>query len=236
MAADFPLFGPVHLAILAMVPATAALLAWIAVRSERRARAMRITFGLLLLVNELVWYAFRLYHEGFRFPEALPLQLCDVTLWLTVFTLLTIRPWSFDLAYYLAVGATTMAILTPELWDEFPSYPTIYFFAAHGGVVAGALFLIFSRQARPRPGSWWRTLLALNLYAAAVGLFNLYFRTNYMFLCEKPDSATLLDWFGPWPWYILAGEVFALVWFWLLWLPFRFTVPGRSLPDARPAP
>jgi hypothetical integral membrane protein (TIGR02206 family) len=64
-------------------------------------------------------------------------------------------------------------------------------------------------------------MLVLNIYAALVGLFNAWYHTNYMYLCEKPEGASLLDWLGPWPWYILSGEAVALALFSLLWLPFR---------------
>lgn len=221
MRTGFRLFGPAHLLILSTIPVLAALLAWLARRRPGPGARARVVFGVLLMLNELVWYGWRLRQEGFRFPEALPLQLCDLTLWLTVIAMLTLKTWSFELAYFWGLGGSSMAILTPDLWTEFPSYPTVYFFLAHGGVVASILFLVWSRLARPRPGSVWRAFGILNAYGLLIGAFNAIFKTNYLYLCEKPPSASLLDFFGPWPYYILAGDALGLVLFWLFWLPVR---------------
>ncbi len=217
----FQLFGPAHLLILASVPAVALAFAKASGQSWKAARSIRFCLGGALAVNELIWYVYRLRTEGFRFPEGLPLQLCDVTLWLTVITLFTLSTFAFEAIYFTGLGGASMALITPDLWAPVASYPTVYFFVAHGLEVACILVLLWSRQVKPRPGFPWRIFFALNVYAAAVGLFNAIFHTNYMYLRAKPAGASIVDLLGPWPVYILWCEPLALVIFWLLWLPIR---------------
>jgi hypothetical integral membrane protein (TIGR02206 family) len=221
MRSNFHLFGPAHLLILISVPVLGLALAKWCKTSRRCARGGRYGVALFLSVNEFVWYAFRLHYEGFRFPHALPLNLCDLTLWLTVVALVSLNQWAFELAYFAGVGGSGMALRTPDLWAPFPSYPTVYFFLAHGVVVAAMLMLIWSKLAVPKPGCLRRALLLLNAYAVVIGVFNSVFGTNYMYLCSKPSGASLLDYLGPWPLYIAGGEAVALIVFWSLWLPFR---------------
>jgi hypothetical integral membrane protein (TIGR02206 family) len=218
---NFHFFGPVHLLILVSFPILAWCLAQFARRGPRAARSIRYSLATFLAVNELIWYAYRIQQEGFRFPNALPLNLCDVMLWVTVVAAFTLQPLAFELAYFAGVAGMTQALLTPDLWAPLASYPTIYFFLAHGIAVATILTLVWAHLTAPRPGSWWKALIFLNAYAAAVGTFDAIFKTNYMYLRQKPPGGSLLDFFGPWPYYLVGGELMAMALFWLLWLPFR---------------
>ncbi|BDC50457.1 hypothetical protein F183_A27730 [Bryobacterales bacterium F-183] len=219
---NFVLFGLTHWAILISIPLLAWLFAQLAHRLSIPARTgIRVALGGLLMINELIWYVFKARHNSWQFPGTLPLQLCDVILWMTVIAMLLKVQWAFEFAFLAGLVGTSMAIITPDLWEPFPTYPTVYFFLAHGGIVMCVLYLWWSREMRLLPGCVWRVLLSLNVYAAALGVFNWIFQTNYMYLCRKPESASVLDYLGPWPVYILGGELIGLLFFTLLWLPFR---------------
>ena len=117
-------------------------------------------------------------------------------------------------------------------------FGTVQFFVAHGLIVAGALFLAWSGQARPRPGSVGRAMVAVNIFAASVGAFDLIFKTDYMYLRAKPHNASLLDLLGNWPWYLVSAEGVAFVVFLLLYLPFKRSAKnaGTIQPSAITAP
>jgi hypothetical integral membrane protein (TIGR02206 family) len=220
--APFRLFGPGHLAALAAVGCAAALLG-AAVRRGPAAVAATIRVGLAALLLALT--ALTLAGVGRERPleiwDALPLHLCDAAILLAAFALLTRHRGAAELLWFWAGGATSLAMLTPNLASGPPDWYFFSFFAVHGSVVASAAVLVVGVGLAPRPGAPWRALLATNAYAAAVGLVDLLFDQNYLFLRAKPGAWTILDWFGPWPVYLLVCEIVAAAAFLLLYLPFR---------------
>jgi hypothetical integral membrane protein (TIGR02206 family) len=227
MANNFRLFGPTHLFILCAVLMLAAILAVVQRRLLPGSRRLRVGLAVLILLDAALYYGYLAWHGQLTFPDHLPLELCDASLCLIIVALITLNRTVVDLAYYGALAGATMALLTPNISGPFPSFWTIQFFVDHGLIVTGALYLVWSKLARPRPGSVGRAMLAVNIFAVCVGTFDYIFKTDYMYLRAKPQNASLLNFLGPWPWYLLAAEGVAFVVFLLLYLPFR-----RSAQDA----
>jgi hypothetical integral membrane protein (TIGR02206 family) len=221
MQGHLRLFGFVHLAILAAVPLLAAALAAVQRKLRAGSRWLRLGLAVVLFVDGAAYYAYFALHGERLFPNHMPLELCDASLILIIVALLTLNRAVFDLAYYWSLAGASMSLLTPNLGEPFPSFITVQYFVNHGLIVAATLYLVWSRLARPRPGSIWKAMLGLNVLAAFVGAFDFHYKTDYMYLFVKPQADTLLSVLGPWPWYILSCEGVALALFRLLYWPLR---------------
>jgi len=95
------------------------------------------------------------------------------------------------------------------------------FFLNHGAIILTASALVYGRSLHLPAPAMWRAWGYFWLYIAVIGLFDWRFGVNYFFLCAKPRAATVLDFFGPWPFYLLGGAALGQLSFWLLWLPVR---------------
>jgi hypothetical integral membrane protein (TIGR02206 family) len=216
-----PLFGALHLTLLAAIAAACVALPGVLQSGRLRPRPVRLLLGWGLAINEAVWWTFRYWHEGWRFPHNLPLQLCDAMVWTAAIACLTLWRPAVEFGWFAGIAGAGMALLTPDLWSPWPSYPAVYFFVAHGGIVVAAAALVGGRIRPLERGAVWRAFSVLIAFASFVGAFNAVFGTNYMYLCRKPGSASLLDRLGPWPLYLVAGAAVTLAIFWVLWLPVR---------------
>jgi hypothetical integral membrane protein (TIGR02206 family) len=214
------LFGLLHFTILGAIAIAAALFVWLSRRGILPVRQIGFGLGLALALNELIWWVYRYSREGIHIAN-LPLQLCDAAVWLSIFACLTGASLVVEFAYFAGLAGAGMALLTPNLLSPWPTYPAIYFFVAHGGIVICMAAVVFGGARKFPHASVWRAFAMLLAYAVLVGLIDRAFGANFMFLMRKPDAASPLDQMGAWPWYLFAGAATGLALFWLLWLPVR---------------
>lgn len=219
---------PIHVLLVVVVAAVAILLCWLSRGNPASARPVRLLLGFAIAINEVIWWSYRYWHEGIRLSN-LPLQLCDVTLWAAVIACLMPVSIVVEFAYFAGLAGAGMALLTPDLWSPWPSYPAVYFFVAHGGIIVAAAVLVFGRICPLGRSAMWRAFTVFITYGALVGAFNSIFRTNYMYLCKKPGGGSLLNFLGPWPLYLFGGAAIALALFALLAIPLGTRGPHRAM-------
>ena len=231
----FVRFGPEHLASLLLPIAVAVVLSALMRRdaSGRVSKGVRVGLAILFLGAAIaaVWGGVSL--ADLDWADVLPFHLCDLLVLIAVWALLSLRQGPYEVLYYWGLTGTLIATITPDVGTGFPDPGCISFFGLHGGVVVAAIVLTAGAGMRPSRGSVWRVYAFTNAYAALVGIVDWALDRNYLYLRAKPSQASILDWFGPWPWYILAADLLALVLFLLLWLPFR-NVPGRPMREHQP--
>lgn len=201
------LFSPEHVAAIAAT-ALAALVLVVATRRIDDHAATRIARGLaiLILAGFVAEHATYLARGTWTVRVNLPLHLTDAVTLVAIAALCRPRTGLLtELVYFWALSASLQALLTPDLGDTFPDVLYFTYFVVHAGAIAAACLLVFGMRRLPRRWAVWRVYAVTIAFAALAVLGCLTTGGNYMFLRRKPAGESLLDLFGPWPWYILGA-------------------------------
>ncbi|MFD2614254.1 YwaF family protein [Paenibacillus gansuensis] len=222
----FAAFSPSHTAALAILAAAVVLMAVFRYRLCKQ--GVRLALAAVLLMCEAalnVWYVTQ---HIWSVRNTLPLELCSITLLLSVVMLVTRNYMLYEIVYFAGIAGALQALLTPNLGYAYPHFRFFHFFIAHAGIVLAALYMTLVEGYRPSFKSILRVMLFLNVLAVLVWGVDRWAGANYMFLAGKPETASVLDWFGPYPYYLLVEELLALVMFLLLYAPFAGRASYRA--------
>ena len=148
-------------------------------------------------------------------------DVCALSLWIPSRRLRSV-------AYYCVLCATLQGLVTPSVAHDFPSWTYFAFFLSHGVTVITALYLPLALEWKPARWDFLWAFLLANAYLVAIHPVNMLLGTNYGFTVATPAGGSVLDFLGPWPWYLLWMQVPALALMYLLTLPFRRYPKGRT--------
>ena len=177
-----------------------------------------LTFS-TLLIEAIVKVA-----EGtYDYLNDLPLFLCDLVAVVLPFILYNKNRKWIGIVYFWAMAGTLQALLTPDLKDGFPSFYFFRYFFTHAGIVAAVLYTVVVWKIRINWKDFFSAIIYAQVYLVAIHLMNQVLGSNYSYTMQKPFGPTILDFMGPWPWYIIGGEVLMFIMFLLLMIPFMGT-------------
>ena len=221
----FVLFGGVHLIALGLIAATCIGVARLPRSTGVSHTAQFIAYSLLVLVlfKPVLFISF----YGEPWAQSLPLALCRINEFLVIVLLLKRSHRIFEISYFLTVGSIA-ALLMPDLPFSFPDPKFILFFLSHGLAVVAMVYAVFDYGFRPTLGSVRKVLIFLGVYTALIAGMNVLLDSNYLFLRAKPQGASVLDYLGPWPIYVIALIALAIGLCYLCYLPFAPGAKGAN--------
>jgi hypothetical integral membrane protein (TIGR02206 family) len=209
-----------HLAAL-VATATAAIALTVLVRRWSAARnPVRAALAAVLLGGVTAYLVAESQAGRLSAWDFLPFHLCDFAIFVAAFALVSKSRAASEVLWFWSLSGTVLAMVTPDVSGAFPEWRWLVYFAMHGAVVVSAVVLVVGLGLRPRPGAPWRVFGWTLLYAAVVAAFDWVSGANFLYLRAKPAEPTPLDWFGPWPLYLVVAALIGLALFHLLMTPF----------------
>ncbi len=225
LAASFLTFGTQHLVTLGILAVLCALLFYAGTDPDPGKRKwLGRALGIVLMGYVACIYIQQGIARMLSWEYSLPLDLCNLVLIACIIALFHSGRLTAEIAYFWGLGGGIQALLTPDLGQGFPSWDFVLFFWGHGATLLAIVFLLSNRNFRPRKHNVLRMMIALNIYAVIVGTINAVAGWNYGYLCRKPVMPSMLDFLGPWPWYLLSLELVAFLTFLILDLVWRLLV------------
>jgi hypothetical integral membrane protein (TIGR02206 family) len=220
--APFKLFGTAHVGFLAAVALACALVYFLRDRfSFRQKIILRWCLAAWMVLNEAAFHTWQIYYGLWSPQNHLPLHICSIMVFAGAYMLLTRNYSIYEFSYFMGIGAALQALLTPDAGIYgFPHFRFFQTLIAHSLIILSALYMTWVEKFRPHPKSMVRVFVGMNIYMAVIFVFNRLIGSNYLFIAHKPETASLIDVLGPWPWYILSLEGIGAVLCLLLYLPF----------------
>ncbi len=179
-----------------------------------------IAISLIVMGGYLVWIALEAVAGSFDVKLHLPFHLCrfadvmiPLLMWKRNYRL-------YEILFFWGLSGGIQAAISPDAGATFPHFFFIRFWICHMGLILALVYATVVYDMRPTWQSLKRSFIALNLFFLVTIPVNLILDANYFWICGKPPVASLLDYMGPWPWYILSAEVLALVHFVIVYSPF----------------
>ena len=215
---QFSAYGPSHWTVLVVFAIGSAALVWIGRRqTESQARLLGRVLGALTMAIFVVALLYKLVEPSIS--HSVPLQLCDLAELTAAYALWSQRNWAFALAYFWGLPLSSQALITPDLSaPDFPGHSFVTFFALHLLVVWAAIYLTWGYGMLPGWRSYRLAVITTLAWGAFTFIFNTIAGSDYGFLNRKPLNASMLDFLGPWPYYVLAEVVIVgAVWALMTW-------------------
>lgn len=185
-------------------------------------------FAVFIAVFVLGFHIYHMVFQDYNFSTDLPLYLCSLLgILIPIYTYYR-NYWMFEILVFWIIAGTLQGVITPDIAEGFPSFDYFRYWIVHLGLLIVIFYSIFIFKLKPTFKSVFKSFLALQVYVVLMIGINYILNANYFYLNRKPESASVLDYFGDWPYYIIVGQLIIIPVFLVVYLPFYFRSKPRS--------
>ena len=219
MEDKFILFSNEHLITVGIGFISCILLVFLGFFTEKKATFAKIV-AIAVLGVKIAELLFRHHYYGETVAELLPLHLCPIVIILSIFMMFFHSEVLFQPVYFWSIGAF-FAIRMPDIRDGMSNFASQSFFITHFFILFSTAYAFVHFRFRPTKVGFLCSFLLLVTLAFIMYFVNNKLGTNFLYVNHPPVTKSLMDFMGPWPYYIfsLAGIDIAISFF--MYLPFR---------------
>jgi len=186
-------------------------------------------FGWFVSLFVIVFHLYFIFFESYDIQKDLPLYLCSfIAVLIPIFT--SYRNYLvYEILVFWIIAGTLQGVITPDIAEGFPTFDYFRYWIVHLGLLIIIFYATFVFVMKPKLKSVFKSFLALQVYLILMICINWLLDSNYFYLNEKPKSASLLDYFGEWPIYILIVQLLLLPYFLVIYVPFYLSEKRMKL-------
>ena len=227
---SFEQFGTDHVLGLLISVFLIIFIPWVSVKylNRKTQRSLGVYIGYVVMLNYPVWVLLEITAGSFDSTLHLPVHLCRVSNLLIPLVMVKRHFLTFEILFFWGLSGSLQGAITPDISAGFPHFHYFRFWVGHNGIILALIYAVVVFRMRPTIHSLWKSFVALNIFLILAVIANLILDANYFWICGKPTTPTgehvpsILDFMGPWPWYILSAEFVAILHFFLAYSPFYF--------------
>ncbi len=217
----FSLFRGTHIAILLLIGiCVCGCVVWYRNSQRKRQWQWCIVIAMLLLEGAKVAVLLATGQFGMQY---LPLDLCGLSIFFSLFYVWKPNAYLGELLYSLSLPGTVLALLFPN-WNRLPlwNFFCMHSFLIHALLLLLPVLLLADGALQPQGKRLPFSFLVLAVCSVGVSWCNRQWGTNFFFL-SKPSKGSPLVWFANWfgeSWYWIGFPVLiAVIWGILYGLP-----------------
>jgi len=162
--------------------------------------------------------------EGdFNLKDDLPIHICRFAGLVSPIVIWKKNRFWLGILYFWIIIGTLNANITPDIEYGFPHWGYFTYWFIHSFLVILPLYYIIVLKVKINFRDFLNAFWVGNIFLLMTLGINFLLNSNYMYSRHKPPVASLLDLLGPWPTYLITGQLLAGALFFIAYLPFLFS-------------